>query len=127
MIETAGSHRMVGNLVLVHGEVNPAVPLADWFATPWPSTKSGDDHFAWIRKPFLMHQGLFEGHRIVVHGHNPEHNVMRWRHYPPERAHQLDNWRIGLDGGSATTGRVVGAEFRAGCYRLYTAISVDRE
>ena len=121
MIENADSHRIVGNLLLVHGGVHPEVPIDVWFAKPWPIAKSGDDHFAWVRRPFLRHQGPFEGDRIVVHGHSPEHKVMEWKHYTPDRAHMLDGWRIGLDGGSAATGRVVGAEFRSGRYRVYTA------
>jgi serine/threonine protein phosphatase 1 len=121
MIENAPSHREIGNLLFVHGGVDPAVPLDDWFANGQLSAASDDTHFAWIRRTFVRHQGPFEGGRIVVHGHSQEYRIMEWKRYPPKRAHMLDGWRIGLDGGTVDTGRVVGAEFMTGRFRVYTA------
>jgi hypothetical protein len=34
--------------------------------------------------------------------------------------HRLDGWRLGLDSGSYRTGRVAGAQFRNGEYRVFT-------
>ena len=121
MIEEAASHREVGNLLFVHGGIDPAVPLSEWFARPRLAVGTGDLHYAWIRSAFLFHQGPFEGNRLVVHGHSQEHLVVKFKGYPPDRAHRLDGWRIGLDGGSYGTGRVVGGEFQTGRYRLFTA------
>jgi len=121
MIENALSHREIGNLLFVHGGIDPAVPLGDWFAKGQLSAASDDTHFAWIRRTFVRHQGPFEGGRIVVHGHSQEYRIIEWKGYPPERAHRLDGSRIGLDGGTVDTGQVVGAEFLTNRYRIFAA------
>ena len=120
MIDGAVSHHKVGSVLFVHGGVDPAVPLPLWFARPRFGS-AGDDHYAWVRKPFLQHQGPFEGGRLVVHGHSQELHVMDWKGYRRDRAHLLDGWRIGLDGGSFETGIVAGAEFKDGAYRMFFA------
>lgn len=116
------SHRKAGNLLFVHAGVLPGVPLRVWFQAP-PFFPRGEDHWSWIRYPFLQHEEAFEGSRLVVHGHTPEGAVQRWkdRTDAPEELHRLDGWRLGLDGGSYATGRVAGAEFRPGAYRVYVA------
>ena len=121
MLDGMLSHVEIGNVLFVHGGVDPAVPIEEWFTRRWLPGSRERDHFAWIRGPFLSHQGQFEGNRIVVHGHSPENRVMEWKGYPQSRAHMLDGSRIGLDGGTVVTGRVVGAEIQTGRYRLYTA------
>ena len=121
MLDDAASHREVGNVLFVHGGIDPDVPIEEWFSRPWLPIGKEADHFAWVRGPFLHHQGPFEGGRLVVHGHSPENRVMEWKGYPQNRAHMLDGWRLGLDGGTVVTGRVVGAEIRTGRYRLYAA------
>jgi serine/threonine protein phosphatase 1 len=121
MLASAESHREVGNVLFVHGGVDPVVPIKEWFARSWLPLSRERDHFAWVREPFLHHQGPCEGGRFVVHGHSPEHRVMAWKGYPLHRAHMLDGWRLGLDGGTVATRRVVGAEIQTGRYRLYAA------
>lgn len=120
MIEGAPSHREAGSLLFVHGGVNPATPLPIWFARPrlWVNS---EDHFAWIRWPFLEHEGPFEGGRVVVHGHTPERSVLAWKNRRAGMPHRLDGWRLGIDGGSYSTGTVAGAEFSDGRYRIYLA------
>jgi serine/threonine protein phosphatase 1 len=112
--------REAGNLLFVHGGVDPRVPLDQWLSAPMDWIED-EDHFAWIRFRFLGWEGEFEGGRIVVHGHTPEPGVMRWKGLPESAAHRLDGSRLGLDGGSFATGRVTGAEFRDGAYRVFTA------
>jgi serine/threonine protein phosphatase 1 len=123
LVEGAESHRKAGNLLFVHAGLNPEVPLDEWFSTRERlPRRMYEDHWAWIRYPFLGHEGAFEGGRIVVHGHTPEDSVMSWKGMPKSHAHRLDGSRLGLDGGSFGTGRVAGAEFRDGCYRVFTAV-----
>jgi hypothetical protein len=120
-IEGMDTHRETGNLMFVHGGLNPAVPITEWFARTRLEC-STEDHFAWIRFPFFGHEGPYEGERIVVHGHTPEPRIQQWKRgvgTPGE--HVLDGWRLGLDGGSYATGLVAGAEFRNGAYRIYLA------
>ena len=61
----------------------------------------------------------------VVHGHTPEFRVPGMKHMPrvsnASRLHAPDGHRLGLDGGSFSTGVVAGAEFRDGRFRLYFA------
>lgn len=121
MLDGMLSHMEIGNTLFVHAGVDPAVPLGEWFTRRWLPVSRERDHFAWIRDPFLKHQGPFEGGRIVVHGHSPEHRVMEWKGYPQNRAHMIDGSRLGLDGGTVVTGQVVGAEIQTGRYRLFTA------
>ena len=114
-------HRRVGNVILVHGGVHP------WAEDPetWIETAGAldldDEHPLWIREPFLGHPGAFGGGLFVVHGHTPEHAA--WRHDGSRAApgeHRHDGWRLGLDGGSATTGIVSGAILQDGRYRIVT-------
>jgi serine/threonine protein phosphatase 1 len=126
LVDGAESHRMAGNLLFVHAGLNPAVPIEEWFSTRERVPRvMHEDHWAWIRFLFLGHEGAFEGDRIVVHGHTPEDSVMSWKGKPKSLAHRLDGSRIGLDGGSFGTGRVAGAEFRNGRYRVFTALDHD--
>jgi len=74
--------------------------------------------WAWITTGFLDWQGGFDG-TLVVHGHTPPQ-----KHFPLTRMedpHLFLHDRLGLDGGSAITGVVVGAEIRDGRYRILKA------
>ncbi len=121
MLEQAPLARRAGNLVFVHAGIDPGVALDRSLAGPRLSI-SDRTHPAWIREEFLFHVGPFEGGRIVVHGHTPEHRVLRMKGRPEGPGHhRLDGSRLGLDGGSYGTGIVAGAEFRRGAYRVFTA------
>ena len=121
LLEGAGLARRSGNLVFVHGGVDPQAPLDRFLDAPRLSI-AVDRHPAWIRDEFLFHEGAFEGGRIVVHGHTPEPRVLRMKGRRECLGHhRLDGSRLGLDGGSYLTGIVAGAEFRRGAYRVFTA------
>ena len=115
-------HRRVGNVILVHAGVHPeATEPETWIATADPLSID-DDHPLWIREPFLEHPGTFGDGLFVVHGHTPEHRTTRQdgsRAAPGEHRH--DGWRLGLDGGSATTGIVSAAVLENGRYRVVTS------
>ena len=114
-------HRRVGNVILVHGRVHPQAAEPEmWIETAGPLALD-DDHPLWIREPFLGHPGAFGDGLFVVHGHTPEHRTTRRdgsRAAPGEHRH--DGWRLGLDGGSATTGIVSAAILVDGRYRIVT-------
>lgn len=121
MLEQAPLARRAGNLVFVHAGVDPEMRLDRFLEAPRLSI-TDRCHPAWIREEFLYHAGPFEGGRIVVHGHTPEHRVLRMKGRPESLGHhRLDGSRLGLDGGSYGTGIVAGAEFRRGAYRVFTA------
>jgi serine/threonine protein phosphatase 1 len=123
--EAAESHIEIGNLLFVHAGIPPGLPLENIFADhKWRDnwTENGDDwHWAWIRIPFLEHEGPFEGNRIVVHGHTSEELVMRYKGREfPDPLHQIDGWRLGLDGTRGDPPKIAGAEIRDGKYRIFT-------
>jgi serine/threonine protein phosphatase 1 len=122
LLDQLETHRRVGNLLFVHAGINPSIKLANWFTgNPLRTVINEDQHFAWIRFPFLGHDGRFEDDLIVVHGHTPEDTVMSWKGRRGVELHRLDGWRLGLDGGSYRTGRIAGAQFRKDEYRVFVA------
>jgi serine/threonine protein phosphatase 1 len=122
LLDRLETHRRTGNLLFVHAGVHPKIPLGTWFAgDPLRPVINENAHFAWIRFPFLGFGDEFENSLIVVHGHTPEDTVQAWKGRHDAVLHRLDGWRLGLDGGSYRTGNVVGAQFRNGEYRVFTA------
>jgi serine/threonine protein phosphatase 1 len=113
---TQRSHVRVGNALFVHGGLRGGVDEASFLATPW--TAGDQARWAWITKGFLDWQDGFGG-TLVVHGHTPPN-----KHFPftqMEDPHLFLHDRLGLDGGSALTGFVVGAEIQDGRYRILKA------
>jgi serine/threonine protein phosphatase 1 len=107
------SHLRVGNTVFVHGGLDGRAEQASFLATPW--TAFTDARWAWITRGFLDWQGGFGG-TLVVHGHTPP--AKHWPLTHMEDPHLFLHDRLGLDGGSAVTGFVVGAEIQDGRYRI---------
>ena len=110
------SHVRVGNAVFVHGGLEGGTDNDAFLSTPW--TVGMHARWAWITKGFLDWQGGFGG-TLVVHGHTPP-----GKHWPltqMEDPHLFLHDRLGLDGGSALTGIVTGAEIRDGRYRILKA------
>ena len=87
-----------------------------WKRPPW--TAFTQARWAWITHGFLDWQGGFGG-MLVVHGHTPpaKHRPLTQMADP----HLFQHDRLGLDGGSAVTGFVVGAEIQDGRYRILKA------
>ncbi len=116
MLLTQRSYLRLGNAVFVHGGLDGRTDQATFLAPPW--TAGTDARWAWITTGFLDWQGGFGG-TLVVHGHTPPQ-----KHFPLTRMedpHLFLHDRLGLDGGSAITGIVVGAEIRDGRYRILKA------
>ena len=110
------SHLRIGNTVFVHGGLDGQADQAAFLATPW--TAFTDARWAWITRGFLDWQGGFGG-TLVVHGHTPP--AKHWPLTHMEDPHLFLHDRLGLDGGSAVTGFVVGAEIQDGRYRILKA------
>jgi len=113
---TQRSHLRVGNALFVHGGLDGQADPNAFLAAPW--TAGTEARWAWITKGFLDWQGGFGG-TLVVHGHTPPH-----KHAPltgMDDPHVFQHDRLGLDGGSAVSGVVVGAELRDGRYRILKA------
>jgi serine/threonine protein phosphatase 1 len=115
-LATMKAHVRLGNTLFVHAGLDPHVPEAEFLATHW--TQFGHAGWAWINKGFLDWKGGF-GDTLVVHGHTPPA-----KHFPLTGEidpHEFHYGRLGLDGGSAVTGIVTGAEIRDGRYRILKA------
>lgn len=113
---TQRSHLRLGNVVFVHGGLDGRTSQAAFLAPPW--TAGTEARWAWITTGFLDWQGGFGG-TLVVHGHTPPR-----KHWPlthMEDPHLFLHDRLGLDGGSAITGIVVGAQIQEGRYRILKA------
>jgi serine/threonine protein phosphatase 1 len=110
------SHLRIGNTVFVHGGLDGQANHTAFLATPW--TAFTDARWAWITRGFLDWQGGFGG-TLVVHGHTPP--AKHWPLTHMADPHLFLHDRLGLDGGSAVTGFVVGAEIQDGRYRILKA------
>jgi len=116
LLMTQRSHLRIGNTLFVHGGLDGQSDQAAFLATPW--TAFTDARWAWITRRFLDWQGGFGG-TLVVHGHTPP--AKHWPLTHMEDPHLFLHDRLGLDGGSAVTGVVVGAEIQDGRYRILKA------
>jgi serine/threonine protein phosphatase 1 len=116
LLITQRSHIRIGNTVFVHGGLDGRADQATFLAPPW--TAFTDARWAWITQGFLDWQGGFGG-TMVVHGHTPP--AKHWPLTHMEDPHLFLHDRLGLDGGSAVTGLVVGAEIQDGRYRILKA------
>ena len=114
------SHHVEGNLLFVHAGVHPRKSLEEHFAQPWHSAT--DDHWAWIRFPFLDTPHPARG-KIVVHGHTPVQLLNSEEDSPGSEfdLHLIRDGRMNLDAGSYGTGRVAGAIFERSRYRVLIA------
>jgi serine/threonine protein phosphatase 1 len=110
------SHIEIGNLVFVHGGIDPALGVAASLAPSWEEI--ADNHWAWIQGPFLQHRGDYGG-RLIVHGHTPPASHRKYTGYPDP--HVIQHSRLCLDGGSSVTGIVMAAQIEDGRYRLIAA------
>ena len=106
----------LGNTLFVHGGLDGQKDPQAFLARPW--TAGVNARWAWITRGFLDWQGGFGG-TLVVHGHTPPAKHRRFSAMPD--THQFLHDRLCLDGGSALTGVVVGAELGDGRYRLLKA------
>jgi len=130
--ESGVSHLEIGNLLFVHAGISPTMPLADVFSQDrmaWLEGRAGrQKHWAWIRNEFLIHEGEFVpleeirgSSRLVVHGHTAEALVQLGKGRGlNEPLHQIDGWRLGLDGTRGPNPSIAGAEIRDGQYRIFT-------
>jgi serine/threonine protein phosphatase 1 len=117
LLLTERSSLRLGNTLFVHGGLDGQSDPERFLARPW--TAGVNARWAWITRGFLDWQGGFGG-TLVVHGHTPPAKHRRFSGMAD--THQFKHDRLCLDGGSALTGVVVGAELRDGSYRLIKAI-----
>lgn len=111
------SHWQSGDVLFVHAGLAPDMPPATFLAKAWDerfATASEDEHWCWIRAPFLRaasHHGLF-----VCHGHSPHDGLA----VAPAAA--IARHRLNLDIGSTRTGMARMARFVGGTVTLYELV-----
>jgi serine/threonine protein phosphatase 1 len=115
-LDSLEAHVRIGNVVFVHGGIDPSLDPMTALSMPWDMF--GGNHWAWIQEPFLAWRDGFGG-LIVVHGHTPPAKHRAMSGYPDPHVVQHD--RLCLDGGSAATGIVAAAQIEDGRYRLFRA------
>ncbi|MDP3241585.1 MAG: hypothetical protein Q8M69_14250, partial [Reyranella sp.] len=110
------SHVRLGNTVFVHGGLDPHAEQDEFLGRPWLIFTEA--RWAWINHGFLDWKQGFGG-TLVVHGHTPpdKHTAISGMEDP----HLFEGDRLGLDGGSARTGIVTGAQIEDGRYRILRA------
>jgi serine/threonine protein phosphatase 1 len=114
-------HWRSGNVLFVHGGINPGLPIESFLDVPWNVPLGWLDenrHWAWVRRPFLDHQpgpDGWSGH-FVVHGHTPNDGARKSSH-----ADQIRNFRLNLDAGSGMTGMAKMAILRGAEAEVVTA------
>src|SRR5262245_28500737 len=116
LLMTQRGHLRIGNTLFVHGGLDGEADQKAFLAPPW--TAFIDARWAWITHGFLDWQCGFGG-TLRSHGHTPP--AKHWRLTHMENPHLFLHDRLGLDGGSAVTGFVVGAEIQDGRYRILKA------
>jgi len=113
LLDRQQPHVRIGNTLFVHGGLDPHKEEREFLARPW--TDFTDARWAWINRGFLDWKDGFKG-TLVVHGHTPPalHREISGMDDP----HLFEGDRLGLDGGSARTGIVTGAQIENGRYRI---------
>lgn len=106
-----------GDLLFVHAGVDPHMDLMTFLDKP-RLLALDDNHWAWIREPFLQwYKGW--GGRVIVHGHTPAvESQCSLGEFAFEADRVGSQQRLCLDAGAASLPQLGWAEFRADEYRL---------
>ena len=124
------THHRAGDLLFVHAGIDPNMGLDQCLMAP-PSPHSAACPWAWVREPFLTHEGPWNAMDtlLVVHGHttirrDPGSTAYKAdKHQHKVSAEQCDmveaRRRINLDTGCAGNKIVGVAEFLDDRYRLH--------
>jgi serine/threonine protein phosphatase 1 len=111
----------VGEILMVHAGLNPEREALDFLSEPRQGVV-GNDHWAWIREPFLRWQGGWGPNRdwAVIHGHTPAVNKPVTAQGFEAVADKLSDYsRICLDAGAAKgISQIAWAEFHDASYRI---------
>lgn len=112
---------LVGDMLMVHAGLNPEREALDFLSEPRQGVV-GNDHWAWIREPFLHWRGGWGPNRdwAVIHGHTPAVNKPVTAQRFEAMADKLSDYsRICLDAGAAKgISQIAWAEFHDARYRI---------
>lgn len=116
-IRNSATWHAEGDLIFVHAGVNPKEDLFTFLQKP-RSMALDENHWAWIRSPFLNWTSGWNG-KAIIHGHTPA--VSRrslWETYSRRADRMRFLKRLNLDAGAAAISQIGWAEFSTENYRL---------
>lgn len=122
-IDTGQGHVQIGPLLFVHGGVDPD-DIAGCLAMKPHEHRDEEGfnhrHWAWLRDPFLQHEG-WNG-QIVVHGHTMAFERGADIEHADDLRGAMDrmtsNGRLNLDAGAALGERIGFCQFKSDGYRI---------
>jgi serine/threonine protein phosphatase 1 len=116
-VRTGPTWHAEGDLLFVHAGVDPHQDIATFLHKP-RLLAMDDDHWAWIREPFLDWKKGWNG-RVIIHGHTPAiRRPCDHKAFAEEADRISTQRRLCLDAGAAFLPQLGWAEFRADDYRL---------
>ena len=114
-------HLRIGDLLFVHAGISPTAPMQEFLAQP-QDEHARREHWAWIRSPFLEHEGPWPENEnlVVVHGHTPHNQGLELdAETAPEFLDRVETHRrICVDAGAASRDQVAILEISGSEYRL---------
>lgn len=120
-IQNGPTSLRVGDILLVHAGLNPETEASDFLSKPRQGVIE-NDHWAWIREPFLHWQGGWGPNRdwAVIHGHTPAVTMsITVQGFEAVADRISDCSRICLDAGAANgIPQIAWAEFHDAYYRI---------
>lgn len=111
------------DLLFVHAGVSPYQDMTTFLNKP-RLLALDNDHWAWIREPFLDWEKGWQG-RVIIHGHTPAvRGIGNMDAFAAQADHIATKRRLCLDAGAAFQAQVGWAEFRDSNYRLGLTTSI---
>lgn len=122
-MRTCATWHAEGDLLFVHAGVDPHQDLMTFLDQP-RLLALDNNHWAWIREPFLQWDQGWDG-RVIVHGHTPAvQSLCGLDEFALGADRVASQRRLCLDAGAAYLPQIGWAEFRENEYRLcMTALS----
>lgn len=122
-MRTCATWQAEGDLLFVHAGVDPHQDLMTFLDQP-RLLALDNNHWAWIREPFLQWDQGWDG-RVIVHGHTPAvQSLCGLDEFALGADRVASQRRLCLDAGAAYLPQIGWAEFRENEYRLcMTALS----
>ena len=122
-VRTGPTWHAEGDLLFVHAGVSPYQDMTTFLNQP-RLLALGNDHWAWIREPFLDWEKGWNGH-VIIHGHTPAvRGIGSIDAFAKQADHIVTKRRLCLDAGAAFQAQVGWAEFRDSNYRLGLTASI---
>ncbi len=116
-VRTGPTWHSEGDLLFVHAGVSPYQDITTFLNKP-RLLAVDNDHWAWVREPFLDWKKGWNGH-VIIHGHTPAvRGIGNIDAFAAQADHIVTKRRLCLDAGAAFQAQVGWAEFRASNYRL---------